>query len=295
MQQQEMITKQYIEQKLFIKFETDKHEVDIDIIGKSLLAFNLTLKTLAVKSNSEGIKIKVEAFKEGSLELPLSIIATASLPESFSFCTNVIEYVKDLYSLYKFTQGEPIKSIDSLQDNKINVENKFGERCIFNNCTFNTYSIIPSSPLGDTEKMHADKDISGISILDGQRNVVTSIPKDDFKHYVPYRKTMSQQNDMLETFEAELFIAEIDLYKTEKNWGFIYNGHPIKAKVLDIEFKEKINKGHPFRKGDRLRVVLQKTKIYDSGIKTYRIKKYEILEVIEYIQVQGKEHPLLEF
>lgn len=75
------------------------------------------------------------------------------------------------------------------------------------------------------------------------------------------------------------------------NWNLIFNfkGNKISAKINDIEFYKRVDKGESFAKGDVLEVELEVKQILKVHINTFINKSYKIRRIINHEKEKDKQ------
>lgn len=66
-------------------------------------------------------------------------------------------------------------------------------------------------------------------------------------------------------------------------WDFYLKGNKITARVNDLDFQKRIDKGESFAKGDVLEVELEIKQKFDPAVNTYINRSYRINRIINHI------------
>lgn len=138
------------------------------------------------------------------------------------------------------------------------------------------------------EVVSKDNTISSLDVSLDNKEIV-NIPKSDFHKYIKAEDELSDEvikNEKIDIVEASIIIKTVH-FEGKAKWTFIWNGYQIKASVKDQEFLDGMN-SEPFKKGDLLKVKLQKRSIFNEDLNTYIVdeKSYEIIEVINHSSTQ---------
>ena len=87
-------------------------------------------------------------------------------------------------------------------------------------------------------------------------------------------------------YEVTLYIKKPNLFPEKNkvcNWGFLFRGRDINARMCDESFLMKINKGLPVAQGDRLLVDLKAHFKWDESFMTYiETNRFDVMNVKEH-------------
>ena len=115
--------------KVVLKFETTEHTIDATLVANTLLAFDKTIKCFAECKNLSGTTVDVENIKSGCIEIGAIISVVQTLNNSAGYITTLWAYLKELYGLYKFLQGQPPAKVEKENGkNNVTIENHIGEK-----------------------------------------------------------------------------------------------------------------------------------------------------------------------
>jgi hypothetical protein len=134
------------------------------------------------------------------------------------------------------------------------------------------------------EVVSKDGTISSLDVSLNNKEVI-NIPKIDFHKYIKTETILTEEiveTEKNDTVEASIIVKTVH-FEGNAKWTFIWNGYQIKASVKDQKFKEKMS-SEPFKRGDLLKVKLQKRSVYNEDLNTYIVdhKSYEIIEVMNH-------------
>ena len=129
-----------------------------------------------------------------------------------------------------------------------------------------------------------DPNVSNLSITQDDKDVI-KIDRSELSNTIMDIDNLEKQEEAkieVETDEVMLVLKTVH-FEGHAKWGFIYRGYPIRAMVRDSIFISKLG-SESFRKGDTMRVLLSRRKVYDSELDTFIVdtKSYVIEEVLEH-------------
>ena len=282
-QQLELLPTTIDSNRVILKFETTEHAIDATLIANTLLSFDKTIKGFAECKNLSGTSVNVENIQSGCIEIGAIISVIQTLNDSAGYISAIWNYLKELYSLYKFLKGQPPAKTEK-QEDKVSVENHVGEKCTFNECVVNQYIFNGATIIGEGSKILSDKSISEVKLLDGDRKTVLQIPREELSDIVPYKKISQNKSELISEETHELVVATVNLENPRKNWTFISkDGNRFSAKIQDESFVSKIIAGAiSFRNGDKMTCNLEIIKRFVVALDTYEVKSRIIKNVIQY-------------
>jgi hypothetical protein len=139
--------------KVVLKFETTEHQIDATLVANTLLAFDKTIKGFADCENLSGTTVDVENIKSGCIEIGAIISVVQTLNNSAGYITTLWAYLKELYGLYKFLQGQPPAKVEKENGkNNVTIENHIGEKATVSNITYNQYVFNGPTIFGNGER-----------------------------------------------------------------------------------------------------------------------------------------------
>ena len=202
---------------------------------------------------------------------------------TFEYMKNFWEYLKLLYNLYVFLEGNP--PAKTTQDGEqVLVQNAKGETQNFSNCVFNQYINCSNTFIGNGEDLLQDPHLSSVSILDEQRNAKVTIPREKFVALIPYKKLPNVRSEQVDEKNSLLTVATINLNNPQKQWKFLgEDGCFFYAKIQDASFIKKVLAGSvAFRQGDKFLCTVENQKKYDPSLDNYVIKRRIIKQVLQH-------------
>ncbi|MCB9953268.1 MAG: hypothetical protein H6824_20025 [Planctomycetaceae bacterium] len=231
--------------------------------------------------------IRVNPFKEGSLEIPLQVFVTGGLVALFTFnpdLAKVIDTLKSVFDLKKYFKGEA--------PNEKTVQKGVSVGEITINGGTNVINIInqPRVELAfDRAAQDLEKDVSltGMKVINRTTGEeIADIPREEFKYF---RASGSEQSIDTPQDRNRPAIATLTIHSPvlqgNAKWKFVYEGKQISASIKDETFLEEVASGaESFRNGDRLIVELEIGEKYVAAILDYeRTNQYSIKKVVKHI------------
>ena len=271
--------------KVVLKFETTEHAIDATLVANTLLAFNKTIKGFAECENLSGTTVDVENIKSGCIEIGAIISVVQTLNNSAGYITTLWAYLKELYGLYKFLQGQPPAKVEKENGkNNVTIENHIGEKATVSNITYNQYVFNGPTIFGNGEDILKDSNISELKLLDEKRDTILQIPRSEFSNLVPFKKVPKDKSEQILEDICDLTIETVPIGNPQKTWKFVgEDGTRFSAKIQDDAFINKISSGSvAFAQGDKMKCKLETTKRFDTALNTFVIVKKIIKEVIQY-------------
>lgn len=167
------------------------------------------------------------------------------------------------------------------------------------NNVYNIYQKVEiKQTLNNTFKvLENDDNINSLDISQNEKEII-NIPKTDFKKYIKAKSEIVEEDietEKIENVEISLIVKTIH-FEGNAKWAFIWRGYQIKASIKDEEFLKKLNT-EAFKRGDILRVELQKRSVYNEDLGTYIIDEnsYEIIKVIKHNSNDERDNLKLSF
>ncbi len=251
------------------------------------------------------IKIRVAPYDKGSFIVNL-FFETTWIKDLFSnsaidISTKLMELLTAYLVLKALLKGEKAISETKLQEGRVIVTNAEGQSIEFDGKLIDFYKSnrnIHEATNKNFELLEEDVDIDGISIMDKEHEVeILNIPREDFNAYVGPNSYFDRKSDEQTYYNQVLYIKKPNLFPEPKkayNWGFIYRGRDITAKISDEDFRAQVNAGLRVGQGDRLMVDLKIFYRFDKQVMTFiETNKFEILKINS---VEPRvEHPTIDF
>lgn len=188
--------------------------------------------------------------------------------------------VTGLWQLIKRLKGKKVKSGDvKIDGENAQVFTGDNQKIVVNRNVINMYGDMPARrKLEETARLLG---LDGVEKLEGRRNgkVVAEIEKDDHGYYAA--DEMSVAESMQETTREALLQVSRPVLEGDYVWHVSEFGTPLSAKMLDSEFRNRVESGNvQFAAGDVLRVRLKcKPRMTERGRLT---ADFEIEEVLEH-------------
>ncbi len=278
--------------------------IEVSTYINSLLHFkNVVQEVNKGLSKENKIEVQIKANEKGSfiVDLLIQTYASASLvkqvfsKERLEYVKQVIDTVKEVYKVAKHLKGDKSKILSNDKDSKITIENNNGQIQVFDFRGANLYlnnPLIKESISQEFETLEADKNVTGIEFLNKDNEELLSIAREEF-----YSLSTSGANQEIHSHEkiinlnAILNISSLD-YELKKKWDFYYSGNKISAKIEDLNnlFREKIDNGEKFAKGDSLEVEMEIKQQFDETVNAFINKSYKVIEILSHKErpTQGK-------
>lgn len=252
-----------------IKFDgpsTRDHEMDVESLAKSLLAFkSMTIKLnqcVCIYGHDADISVKVKGgVVEGSVDVKMVIdFVGATLPLMHE-AIPLLTMIKDFISLRKFLKGSQPKETIDQGEGKMSIINGDGASMVINAPVFQVYGNVHiASDLAHFMDPLNHNDIESISIIgtnnDNNPLVVTANDKDAFS-LVPgeiLEETVSNR---------ELEFMTIQMDGNRKGWRFYDSENDVEfaAIIADDEFLSNVSTGkYSFKNGDMIEVIMREIK-----------------------------------
>lgn len=277
-----------------IRYDIPDSEIEIDALIDSLTNFKHAINEIHRYHNPSGnIEINIKAIKEGSflvfLGLYLSensaIISGLINKENITITAAILTTLVHSIKLKNHLKGRKAQSIEKTNNgNEVNIKNQNGQTLIINTDTFNFYnnSTIDSNLSGAFKAAQKEKDLRGLEILDSKDKKLIEVPRSEMNYLQePIVDLDTKQREVIKT---NVPINATKLAWDEKlKWSFVYEGQKINAKITDVSFFDRINKGEQFAKGDTLNVDLKIKQEFNEDVNTYLNKSFEVVKVNKHI------------
>lgn len=272
---------------LSLTLKTPESAADAAAVASMLRAIVVLIEETQEELRIEGkFSIRVNPFKEGSLEIPVQIFLVGAAAGLFTFnpgLAKVLDTLKSVFELKKYFKGEP-PSEKALQDG-VSVGN------ITINGGTNVINIVQQRRVEEAfdqaaQDLEKDKSLTGMKLINKSTGEeIADVPREQFKYLrLPDNGTAAEvPQDRVRSTEATLTIHTPVLPGTAK-WKFVYEGKQISASIKDQEFLNHVIDGEPLRNGDRLRVELEIGEKFVPAIADYeRTNQYSVSKVYEHI------------
>ena len=277
---------------LKIKFDGQTHQIEANTLINSFLHFTSIVQEINTELNTgKKIDIKINALPEGSFLIHLTIESLTLLEQAqklFSSPTssavaNIITELGGIYGLYRWLGGKLPKRQKKVEG-KVTLENSKGDTITISETTINIYNnkVVQKSLNQGFATLENDINVTGFEILDENDTQLVIIERDLFADLSNGFENSTTETEKILTKNAILNIVRLSFDKTQK-WEFYYEGNKITAKIDDIDFQIKIDKGEAFAKGDTLEVELAILQEFDQTVNTFINKSYKINKIITHI------------
>ena len=282
-----------------IRFIGELNEIDVNVLISSLLHTTNIIQEINKELNTDRkIEIKIKALDGGSFSIYIELLESIVqyigniFTSGENVAGNLIKILVEILGLRKFLKGRKYKKAEK-EGNIVKIENLNGNIIVVKNSTFNIYD--KNQPIKDAiaknfETLHGDPSITGFEITDTNEKPMINIERKDFEDMSIKDETTEEKRNILE--KATLNIIKLS-FEGKYKWEFYYRGNKISANILDEPFNNLIDGGEKFAKGDKLKVDLEITQIFDSSANTFINKSYQIKHVVKHIP--RKEQTRLDF
>lgn len=272
-----------------IKFEGQKHQVNLDILLLSLLHFSEMIQLVTEKVfPQQKLNIKVSASEKGSLDVILHLVGDAVTTIGNLFkdsmaaigsIADVVAIIVGIMEVKKFLKGSKPDSIEERPDGKINVS-KNNAIATVNRRVYELYS--KSQDINE----HLEKMFDGLTENPEIEGFLVESPGiAEFQVDSVEFPSMALPNDLLETNEEVIIKENVELsvlklvFQRNRKWEFIFNGMKISAYIVDDSFWARVDRGESFRKGDTIKADLEISRAFNEAINTYVNMSYGIIKV----------------
>lgn len=271
------------QENIVVEFEAESKDdsVNAKTVSSTLDALDsLTNEIFTQYDKNSEFLLKARPFQKGSFEIPLDLIVIVGTT-AISFMPvleDVLRIIKEYFKIKNLIKGERPR----FENNNIIVDNK---KIKVDNITVNLLQPDNRSNKLISEafaRIASDKSIKKVRI----RNEKTSKPIAEVTHdqFRYYNILFPTDIPTKEVTLIEKMIILSPVFDDKSKWKFIRNGKPIQAIILDTDFIDRVNKGEPFRRGDKLEVMIQITQEYDKDADRYIDKSFSIVKVIKHIK-----------
>ncbi len=273
-----------------IKFDGEKHQIDANLLVNNLIHTTSIIQEINRNLDSgKKIDIQIKALEKGSFLIHIDLIESTfdSLKnllttENIELAGSVIGTFVGLIELKKFLKGKDAKS-EEKSGNKLKITNESGQVIYVENFVQNIYNnntIVNDALSQSFETLENDNSITGYEITDRNNNTLVRVDRNEFE-YISVKSEELLEGEKNITVAARLNIVRISFDDKLKS-DFYFKGNKISAKINDIEFYKRVDKGESFAKGDVLEVELEVKQIFESSVNTFINKSYKIRRIINH-------------
>lgn len=242
--------------------------------------------------DNKKIEVKIKAQKEGSFIVDLVIQSSNIIDEVKSifsgdnaeYAANLVGVVTGIYGFAKWLKGNKPDKVENI-DHSVKVTNKNGEVTVIKDSIVNIYlnsPLIQEAITQEFETLESDPSVDGFEIQDKNGETVVEIEREEFSLLSNYEYETANSTEQVSRESAILNIVSLS-WELNKKWEFYYNGNKIKARIKDDTFKELIDKGESFAKGDSLEAEIEIKQLFDETVNTFVNKGYVITRIIKHI------------
>lgn len=275
-----------------IKFDGEHHQIDANILINNLIHTTSIIQELNRNLDSgKKIEIKVKALDKGSFLIHIDLIETALEALKTIFTKDNIEIggvvvgaLVGLIELKSFLRGKEPEKIEKIGD-KVKIENKKGEVIYIDNFVQNVYennTIIRDALSQSFETLDNDNSITGYQITDKDENPLVKVDKEDFQ-FMSLKSDEILDGEKVTVVAARLNLVRLSFDHKLKS-DFYYKGVKVSAKIKDVDFYDRIDRGESFSKGDILEVELEIKQVFDGSVNTFINKSYKVKRIIQHIK-----------
>ena len=273
-----------------IKFDGEKHQIDANLLVNNLIHTTSIIQEINRNLDSgKKIDIQIKALEKGSFLIHIDLIESTfdSLKnllttENIELAGSVIGTFVGLIELKKFLKGKDAKS-EEKSGNKLKITNESGQVIYVENFVQNIYNnntIVNDALSQSFETLENDNSITGYEITDRNNNTLVRVDRNEFE-YISVKSEELLEGEKNITVAARLNIVRISFDDKLKS-DFYFKGNKISAKINDIEFYKRVDKGESFAKGDVLEVELEVKQIFFFFFNTFINKSYKIRRIINH-------------
>lgn len=276
-----------------IRYDGQAHQIEANTLINSLLHFTTIVQEVnRFIDPDKKVQIKINATKEGSFVIDLTIIPTdiaekvAQLftRENIAYAAMLVENIGKVFEIAKFLKGLAAARVEVLPDKTVQVENNYGTVIIIEKGAFDAYSSpgVIEALKSEFQSLNADPSITGFELLDKNDETMVSVEREDISELsaIDREELAADERSINRTAVLTIVALSFDL---NKKWEFYFEGNKILAKVDDDEFKKAIDRGERFAKGDQLEAVIEIRQVFDTPAQVYANRSYKVTRIIQHI------------
>lgn len=274
-----------------IKFDGEKHQIDANLLVNNLIHTTSIIQEINRNLDSgKKIDIQIKALEKGSflihidlVESTLSNLKNLLTRENVELAGSVIGTFVGLIELKKFLKGKEEKEVEK-SGNKVKITNQEGQVLYVENFVQNIYNnntIINDALSQSFETLENDNSITGYEITDRYNKPLVRVDRDEFE-YISTKSEELLEGEKNIIVAARLNIIRISFDDKLKS-DFYLKGNKISAKINDVDFYKRVDKGESFAKGDVLEVELEIKQVFESSVNTYINKSYKVKRITNHI------------
>ena len=234
-------------------------QIEADELIKVLSAFNrIALKaSTTVYGSGASTSFRLTHVQSGSIDIQGFVELAAGIQTVLAVfptgISDIPELIKGWLDLLSFLKGAPPQRVQTVQKgNAVQIENAHGNVTNINGNVYNSFVI---NNIGlDASKLEAPvkKGAKELELLRGRKRIA-SYNQDDVAQFRPIKP---EANPIKSEIDAIVEVVA-PVFQGQGMWRFRYGRMFLTAKLLDDEYRERVEKGQEsFRHGDLLKVRL---------------------------------------
>ena len=274
-----------------IKFDGEKHQIDANLLVNNLIHTTSIIQEINRNFDSgKKIDIQIKALEKGSFLIHIDLIESAFdnlknllTRDNIELAGSVIGAFVGLIELKKFLKGKEEKSIEK-SGNKVKITNQDGQVLYVENFVQNIYNnntIVKDALSQSFETLENDNSITGYEITDRNNKTLVRVDREEFE-YISVKSEELLEGEKNIVVAGRLNIIRISFDDKLKS-DFYFKGNKISAKINDVDFYKRVDKGESFAKGDVLEVELEIKQVFETSVNTFVNKSYKIKRIINHI------------
>ena len=274
-----------------IKFDGEKHQIDANLLVNNLIHTTSIIQEINRNFDSgKKIDIQIKALEKGSFLIHIDLIESAFdnlknllTKDNIELARSVIGAFVGLIELKKFLKGKEEKAIEN-SGNKVKITNQEGQVLYVENFVQNIYNhntIVKDALSQSFETLENDNSITGYEITDRNNKTLVRVDREEFE-YISVKSEELLEGEKNIVVAGRLNIIRISFDDKLKS-DFYFKGNKISAKINDVDFYKRVDKGESFAKGDVLEVELEIKQVFETSVNTFVNKSYKIKRIINHI------------
>ena len=274
-----------------IKFDGEKHQIDANLLVNNLIHTTSIIQEINRNFDSgKKIDIQIKALEKGSFLIHIDLIESTFdnlknllTRDNIELAGSVIGAFVGLIELKKFLKGKEEKSIEK-SGNKVKITNQDGQVLYVENFVQNIYNnntIVKDALSQSFETLENDNSITGYEITDRNNKTLVRVDREEFE-YISVKSEELLEGEKNIVVAGRLNIIRISFDDKLKS-DFYFKGNKISAKINDVDFYKRVDKGESFAKGDVLEVELEIKQVFETSVNTFVNKSYKIKRIINHI------------
>lgn len=272
-------------EQLTLTFESGTNRADAKAVGDGVLALQTMVSQIQESfQHNEQVLIKARPFRQGSLTVPLDVIAigAAVMLTEYPLLQKIREVITQFFDIKAKLRGQSFE----VEEGNIIVING-------GSITVDTITLQCLNPTGMVSQLMAqafedaenDPEITAVKISSSAApQPLARIERPAFRFFQPSTGRPEETPGLRFEESSEVVVIRQPSFDPELVWRFLWRGDKIQAKVQDDEFNQRVAAGEKFAAGESLRVDLRRTQEYDPQARTYVNRQpYVVTRVHEHI------------